>query len=447
MKDIHSKSILIIINLLILCLVKSCLSNVMEKAPMGWNSWDCYGASVTEKTVKQNAYFMAKNLLKYGWEYIVVDIQWSGPDAINHAYIPFQTLKMDEYGRLIPAVNRFPSSADGAGFKPLADYVHSLGLKFGIHIMRGIPRQAAHSRTQILNSDKKANDIAQPNNICAWNPDMYGVDPNNDGARKYYESIFALYAEWGVDFIKLDDICREMPRFEQELRLISDCLKNCGRDMVFSISPGPAVLEYSEVYKETANMWRITDDFWDKWPLLYNMFERAEKWSIHTGSGNWPDADMLPIGPLRQDYDKSDHTKFTEDEQITMMTLWSIFRSPLMIGGEMTGFDDFTMSLLTNEEILKMHSNSRHSHQVWRKKINEIEHILWTAISSLGGQYVAVFNVGDFDSEVEIKFTDLEIYEGNKEIKELWSGEKSNVNDGFTVKLNKHGAKAFLISP
>ena len=446
MKDIHSKSILII-NLLIFCLIKSCLSNVIEKAPMGWNSWDCYGTSVTEKIVKQNAYFMAKNLLKYGWEYIVVDIQWSGPDAINHDYIPFQTLKMDEYGRLIPAVNRFPSSADGEGFKPLADYVHSLGLKFGIHIMRGIPRQAAHSRTPILNSDKKANDIAQPNNICTWNPDMYGVDPNNDGARKYYESIFALYAEWGVDFIKLDDICREMPRFEQELRLISDCLKNCGRDMVFSISPGPAVLEYSEVYKETANMWRITDDFWDNWPLLYNMFERAEKWSIHTGAGNWPDADMLPIGPLRQDYDKSDHTKFTEDEQITMMTLWSIFRSPLMIGGEMTGFDDFTMSLLTNEEILKMHSNSRHSHQVWRKKINEIEHILWIAMSSSGGQYIAVFNVGDFDSEVEIKFTDLEIYEGNKKIKELWSGEESNVNEGFTVKLNKHGAKAFLINP
>ena len=155
---------------------------------------------------------------------------------------------------------------------------------------------------------------------------------------------------------------------------------------------------------------------------------------------------MLPIGPIRQDYDKSDHTKFTEDEQITMMTLWSIFRSPLMIGGEMTGFDEFTMNLLTNEEILKMHSNSRHSHQVWRKKINEIEHILWTSISSTGGQYIAVFNVGESESEIEIKFADLEIYEGNKKIKELWSGKESNAQDGFKVKLNKHGAKAFLIT-
>jgi hypothetical protein len=418
----------------------------MKKAPMGWNSWDCYGASVNESIVKQNADFMAKNLLKYGWEYIVVDIQWSGPEAVNHDYIPFQKLNMDEYGRLLPAVNRFPSSANGAGFKPLADYVHNLGLKFGIHIMRGIPRQAAHAHTPILNSDKKANEIAQFNNICAWNPDMYGVDPKNEGSKKYYESIFALYAEWGVDFIKLDDICREMPKFEQELRLISDCLKNCGRDMVFSISPGPAVLEFSEVYKQTANMWRITDDFWDQWSLLYNMFERAEKWSIHSGPGNWPDADMLPVGPLRQDYDKSDKTKFTEDEQKTMMTLWSIFRSPLMIGGEMTGFNEFTMSLLTNEEILKMHSNARHSHQVWRKKINDIEHILWTAVSSSGGQYVAIFNVGESDSQIEINLLDLEIEDGNKKMKELWNGEEITVNEKFTVKLNKHGAKAFLIN-
>ena len=413
---------------------------------MGWNSWDCYGASVVEETVKKNADFMAKNLLKYGWEYIVVDIQWYGPDAKNHEYIPFQTLSMDNYGRLIPAVNRFPSSTNGAGFKPLAHYVHNLGLKFGTHIMREIPRQAAHSHTSILNSDKKANEVAQTSNVCAWNPDMYGVDPKNDGARKYYESIFALYAEWGVDFIKLDDICREMPKFEPELKLISECLKNCGRDIVFSISPGPAVLEFSEMYKETANMWRITDDFWDQWSLLYNMFERAEKWSIHSGAGNWPDADMLPIGPLRQDYDKSDHTKFTEDEQITMMTLWSIFRSPLMIGGEMTGFDNFTMSLLTNEEILKMHSNARHSHQVWRKKINDIEHILWTASSSLSGQYLAIFNVGDLDSEIEIKLSEVEIYSGKKKMKELWSGEEKTVNEKFSVKLKKHGAKAFLIN-
>ena len=191
-------------------------------------------------------------------------------------------------------------------------------------------------------------------------------------------------------------------------------------------------------------MWRITDDFWDKWELLYAMFERAEKWSIHTGAGHWPDADMLPIGPLLQDYDKSTRTKFTEDEQLTMMTLWSIFRSPLMIGGEMTGFDEFTMSLLTNENIIAMHSNARHSHQVWKKEIDGVEHILWTAVSSEGGQYVAVFNTGDKASKVEIPLADIEIYNGVTAT-ELWSNEAVDVDKTISVSLNSHGTKAFYL--
>ena len=415
----------------------------LRKAPMGWNSWDCYGTAVTEEIVRKNADFMAKYLKDYGWEYIVVDIQWSEPLAVNHEYRPFTDLCMDEYSRLIPAENRFPSSAGGKGFAPLAEYVHSIGLKFGIHIMRGIPRQAVHQNCKIKGTDKTAREVAKRASICQWNTDMYGLDPEKEGAREYYDSIFELYASWGVDFIKCDDIARELPHEESELIMLSDALKACGRDMVLSLSPGPALLEKSELYKQTANMWRITDDFWDQWELLYDMFSRAEKWCTHTGYGNYPDADMLPVGPLRQDYDKEDRTKFTGDEQITMMTLWSIFRSPLMIGGEMTGFDEFTMSLLTNEGIIKMHENARHSHQVWRKEIDGVEHILWTAVSAEGGQYVAVFNAGEKASEIAVPLCDLEIYQ---EIsgKELWSGEEVKAKDVFTVKLESHGAKAFL---
>lgn len=414
-------------------------------APMGWNSWDCYGAAVTEDVVRKNADFMAANLKKYGWEYIVVDIQWSEPAAKNHEYTPFTELCMDEYSRLIPAPNRFPSSAHGKGFAPLAEYVHSLGLKFGIHIMRGIPRQAVHRNTPIKGTDKTAAQIAKTASICSWNTDMYGVDASKEGAREYYDSIFELYASWGVDFIKCDDIARELPHEESELIMLSDALKGCGRDMILSLSPGPALLEKSELYKRTANMWRITDDFWDKWELLYNMFERAEKWCTHTGAGHWPDADMLPIGPILQDYDKNNRTAFTKDEQITMMTLWSIFRSPLIIGGEMTGFDDFTMSLLTNESVLAMHRNARHSHQVWRKEINGTEHILWTASCQEGGTYMAIFNAGDKDSEISVPLTDLEIY-GGARLTELWSGETQNCPEEAAVKLNSHGAKAYLIT-
>lgn len=415
-----------------------------KTAPMGWNSWDCYGASVTEDIVRKNAEFMAENLKKYGWEYIVVDIQWYEPHAASHEYNPFTELCMDEYSRLIPAENRFPSSAGGKGFAPLAEYIHSLGLKFGIHIMRGIPRQAAHRKTAILGTDRTAAQIAKTSSICAWNTDMYGVDPHKEGAREYYESIFKLYASWGVDFIKCDDIARELPHEEEELVMLSDALHSCGRDMVLSLSPGPALLEKAELYKQVSNMWRITDDFWDKWELLYDMFSRAEKWCTHTGAGHWPDADMLPIGPILQDYDKNNRTKFTENEQITMMILWSIFRSPLIIGGEMTGFDKFTMSLITNEEILAMHRNARNAHQVWRRDIHGNEYILWTASGAEGGRYIAVFNAGETDGTIEILLSEIEIYD-KVSGRELWSGEEVSNIDTIQSEIPSHGAKAYLI--
>ena len=409
---------------------------------MGWNSWDCYGAAVTEDIVRQNAEFMAKNLKQYGWEYVVVDIQWSAPNAKSHEYDPFTELCMDEYSRLIPAENRFPSSAGGKGFAPLAEYVHSLGLKFGIHIMRGIPRQAVHRNTKIKGTDKTAREIAKTASICAWNTDMYGVDPDKEGARAYYDSIFELYASWGVDFIKCDDIARELPHEEAELVMLSESLRSCGRDMVLSLSPGAALLEKAELYKQVSDMWRITDDFWDKWELLYAMFERAEKWCTHSGEGHLPDADMLPIGPILQDYDAANRTKFTENEQITMLTLWSIFRSPLMIGGEMTGFDEFTMSLLTNEEILKMHKNARHSHQVWRREINGSEYILWTAANAEGGGYFALFNAGEKDGTAKLDLADLEA--GDRlECTELWSGEKAVFDKIAEISVPSHGAKAY----
>ena len=411
-------------------------------APMGWNSWDCYGAAVTEDIVRQNARFMAEHLKQYGWEYVVVDIQWYEPEATTNDYHPFADVVMDSYGRLLPAVNRFPSAANGAGFAPLADYVHSLGLKFGIHIMRGIPRQAVSENTMILGTDKRAREIAKTDSICYWNTDMYGVDPEKEGAREYYDSIFALYASWGVDFIKCDDIARELPKEETELLMLSKALHECGRPMILSLSPGTALLEKAELYKQISNMWRITEDFWDRWEDLYDMFSKAEKWCTHAGAGHWPDADMLPIGPIRQVYDINNRTKFTRDEQISMLTLWSIMRSPLMIGGEMTGFDSFTMGLVTNQKILTMHADARHSHQVWRRELDGVEHALWIAADAKGGWYVAIFNLGAADSTVSIPLTDLEIYDTVEGV-ELWSGEQVEIEKSLTVSLKSHGAQTY----
>lgn len=416
---------------------------VAKNPPLGWNSWDCYGAAVDEATVRQNAEYMAKHLKQYGWEYIVVDIQWYQPTAMTHAYEPFAELTMDEYSRLMPAPNRFPSAAGGKGFAPLAEYVHSLGLKFGIHMMRGIPRQAAYLNTKIKNSEYTARQVAQANNICVWNPDMYGTDTNCPGAADYYNSLFELYAEWGVDFVKVDDICRNWNN-EGEIKLIRNAIDNCKRDMVLSLSPGPARIEQAEFLKENANMWRITDDFWDKWELLYDMFTRAEIWCNHAGAGHWPDCDMLPIGPINQVYSKDNRTNFTHDEQQTMMSLWCMMRSPLMIGGEMTGFDDFTMSLLTNEELLNIERDTHCAHMVTRKTVDGNEQIIWLApAKDASVNYVALFNAGESVCDITADIDRLGII--CAKAYDIWNGTEELVGDKLTAKVNPHGVRLFKL--
>ena len=416
---------------------------VAKNPPLGWNSWDCYGASVDEATVKANADYMAQHLKQYGWEYIVVDIQWYQPTATSHSYEPFADLVMDEYSRLLPAPNRFPSSADGKGFAPLAEYVHSLGLKFGIHIMRGIPRQAVFMNAKIKDSKYTARQVAQYNNICYWNPDMYGTDTNCPGAADYYNSIFELYASWGVDFVKVDDICRNYNN-EGEIKLIRNAIDNCGRDMVLSLSPGPARIEQAEFLKENANMWRITDDFWDKWELLYDMFTRAETWCNHAGAGHWPDCDMLPIGPINQDYSKDNRSAFTHDEQQTMMSLWCMVRSPLIIGGEMNGFDDFTMSLLTNEELLNIERDTHCAHMVTRKVVDGNEQIIWLApAKDASVNYVALFNAGESVCDITVDIARLGIKPTNAY--DIWNFTTEAVGDKLTATVNPHGVRLFKL--
>lgn len=409
--------------------------------PMGWNSWDCYGASVREDEVRGNAEYMAEHLKAFGWEYVVVDIQWYEPGANSSQYRPFVPLEMDEYSRLLPAVGRFPSAADGQGFKPLADYVHSLGLKFGIHIMRGIPRQAVHADTPILGTSATARSIAHPNSICPWNTDMYGVDAKKEGAQQYYNSLFDLYASWGVDFVKVDDIAasRLYGIHLEEIQLIHNAIDQCGRPMVLSLSPGPAPLEHAEALADHANMWRMTDDYWDLWHLLHDMFERCEKWAPRVAAGAWPDCDMLPLGHLgirSVDGGASDRwTRFTRDEQVTMMSLWAIFRSPLMFGGEMRDNDEWTLSLLTNEEVLDLHRNGRGARQLYR----EADRIVWTAQGEDGSVYAALFNAGEQNDTVSVSLSQLGLT-GAQRVRDLWKREDLGVLDELSFSLPPHSS-------
>ncbi|WP_167955253.1 glycoside hydrolase family 27 protein [Anaerosporobacter faecicola] len=416
--------------------------------PMGWNSYDYYDTTVTEEDIKKNADFMATYMKAYGWEYVVVDIEWyayhTGSLRDQYQYIPFEQIEMDEYSRLYPCPDRFPSSVSGAGFKPLADYIHNLGLKFGIHIMRGIPRIAAHNHTKIKGTSVTANQVADPSSICSWNPDMYGIVPNRPGSQEYYDSLFELYASWGVDFVKCDDICRmDATSAKEEIIMLQKAIQSCNRPIVLSLSPGPAKVEEAWHYETYANMWRITDDFWDNWSLLLNMFERCEHWQNHVSTGCYPDCDMIPVGYLGKGFGEERQTNFTKEEQMTMISLWSIFRSPMMLGAELTKLDPWTLALLTNKDVLHLLTNSQHARQLVRDQ----QKVVWTS-QDLNGttSYLAVFNLEEA-RELTIEFNWLPAYiHSTSKITELWTQETKEYKDfSLQVSIPAHGVKLYRI--
>jgi alpha-galactosidase len=422
--------------------------------PMGWNSWDCFGTAVTEELTKQNADYMAERLASHGWKLITVDIQWYEPNARNHDYVEGAKLEIDTNGRLLPATNKFPSAAGGKGFKALADYIHGKGLTFGIHLMRGIPRQAVRENTPVLGADGvRAADIANTNDKCSWNPDMFGVDMTKPGAQAYYDSVFDLIASWDVDFVKVDDLSRpyddHKPEIEAIRKAIDKAAAKYGRPIVLSTSPGETPLSAAEHVGQHANLWRISDDFWDQWPLLKSQFKRCADWAKHGGVGFYPDADMLALGAIRQGKGQPDPwTRFTPDEQITHMTLWSIARSPLIFGGHLPKNDAWTLSLLTDDEVLAVNQHGLHPREV----SNDNGLIVWSSdVPDSKDKYVAVFNTRDLilaaDADGIAVTVPLEKIgmSGKVRVRDLWKSKDLGEVEAFAPIIRFHGAAIYRL--
>lgn len=416
-----------------------------QTPPMGWNSWDCYGPTVEEHEVKANADYMAKELKKFGWEYIVVDIRWfvendkaGGYNQKDPRYV------IDQYGRYLPAVNRFPSAKDGQGFKPLADYIHKKGLKFGIHIMRGIPKKAVEDKLPIKGTNGiTADQIYTTALQCEWLKDNYTILADKPGAQEYYDSIFELYAQWGVDFIKIDDLSR--PYHEGEINLIRNAIDKCGRKIVLSTSPGETPIEAAAHVSKHANMWRMVDDVWDTWPHITHLMDVAQKWYPHIAPGTWPDCDMIPLGriSIRGERGNDRMTRLTKDEQYTLITFFNIFKSPLFFGGDLPSNDVFTLSLLTNKDVVKMHNESTDVKQLFQKDGK----IAVTSKNAKDGSiYLSLFNISDNDTQkVSVNTSDLGIT-GSAEVLNMWTGEKSKITGKeIEADLKPHSSVLFQL--
>lgn len=408
-----------------------------QKPPMGWNSWNSFATTITEAEALETAAIMAEKLLPSGYDVFTIDIQWYEPGATSYEYSRVPQTVMDEWGRCVPAPNRFPSAANGAGFAPIGEKVHALGLKFGIHIMRGIPRLAVERNLPVLGTSYTARDIADTESICSWNPDMYGVDMTRPGAQAYYDSLFALYASWGVDFIKMDDMSRPYDAHEAEIEAAHLAIENSGRPMILSLSPGETPVIRGEHVARHAQMWRISDDFWDEWAMLEAQFVRLENWTPFRRPGAWPDPDMLPLGRLALGARDS---RFTPAEQQTLMTLWAITRSPLIMGGDLRHLDAATLALLTNPEVIALDqaSSDNRPHFVrdgWR---------VWSAREpDTGDTYLAIFNLAATPRRLDLALASLGLdLSSARSARDLWTHtDLGPIPTRLALDVEAHGAR------
>jgi hypothetical protein len=415
--------------------------------PMGWNSWDSYGLTINETQFRANMVVMAAQLKEFGWQYVVVDEGWYLENPELAAMPEKLRYTVNSHGQYEPAVNRFPSASMGTGFKALSDDVHGNGLKFGIHIIRGIPKQTVLANLRIGTTIYRAGVAADTNDTCPWNPDNFGVKANAAG-QAWYDALMKQYAAWGVDYIKVDCIASN-PYKGDEIRMIHKAIVRSGRPMVLSLSPGPTDLMNADEVGKNAQLWRISDDVWDYWEKpegktwpqsLKGQFPVIASWAKYAHPGNWPDADMLPIGQLRPapGEGKPRASRLTPDEEQTMITLWAMARSPLFIGGNLTQMDDTLKALLTNPGVIDVDQHSVSAHEFGR----DGDLVAWVSVSeNRDKDYLALFNLGDEPVHVDKTFAEYGFVDrAQYNVRDLWMRKEMGVLNAVVVDLPAHGS-------
>lgn len=418
-----------------------CGNQLALTPPLGWNSYDAFGDSVTEDEILANAAWMQEHLQPLGWDTVVVDFRWydpqpTGDDSLLNKTRVGAALTADEFGRLLPAPNRFPSATNDLGFKPLADKIHALGLKFGIHVMRGVPRQAVLAGTKILGGQFTAAEAGDQNDKCPWCPDMFGARANA-AAQAWYDSCAQLWAAWGVDYIKVDDL--SMPYHTAEIEMIHLAIAKVSHAIVFSTSPGPTATNHAAHIAANANLWRISGDFWDRWQKLDEQFDLLAQWQGIGAPGHWPDADMIPLGhiAIRSKLGGNPHwTHFTRDEQRTLMSLWSLAPSPLMLGMNLPDNDDWTTALLTNPEVIAVNQDALG--QPAQRLTNVLVGVeIWTKPLADKSLAVGLFNRGKTTVPVKLVWHELGL-RTQPVVYDLWLRKNLPKSDKFSAEIPPH---------
>lgn len=395
------------------------IPDLAPKPPLGWNSFDSYGVYLHFDAAMANLEAFHQKLQPHGYEYFVIDLGWYGEySLVEGTLFPNEKhatdLSLDKYGLLEPSHTYFSK-----GIKPIIDRAHELGLKIGVHMMRGIPRKAVKLNTPIKGTDYKAADIANIKSICEWCHHNYGINTSKPGAQEYYNSAYKKLADWEIDFVKVDDL---IP-YPDEIVMIANAIENSGRKMLLSLSPGGTTNPQDLPYYRRSNMVRITADIWDRRDDLDKAFNQ---WRIFQGMGSpgfWPDLDMIPFGnlqtmqPAEYDGKKRDFRlsgfgskricQLTKEEMKTFITIRSLAASPIMMGGDLPTLDDYSLSLITNEDMLGCNQNGQTGVLVYEKDNIEI----WMAKKTdepMQG-WLGIFNRNESPKTVTLNAEDLKL--------------------------------------
>ena len=406
-------------------------SSGQTSAPLlGWNSYNCYGSHINEKLTLENLEAFIQKLKPSGYEYFVLDAGWYRhydlkPGEIWPTDGDKVNLTFDDFGRFTPSPVYFPK-----GFKEIIDYAHKHGIKFGLHLMRGIPREVVKRNLPIKGTKYFARDIANVNDTCSWSVLNYGIDMDKPGAQEYYNSVVELLASWGVDFIKYDDIVHK-PR---EINAVANAIEKSGRKIVLSISPGDDINpEYYETYKR-AQMIRISRDVWDLKEDLEISFEQWERILPYADKGFWLDMDMIPFGHIRVNYpltkNKLKSTRgyermdyFSYAQKKTFITQRAMAASPLFMGGTLTSSPNTVFELITNQDMLACNQNGVTGKLVKRISDYSEKVDVWktTHKTRVNEGWIGVFNRNPYMELIEIKKEELGLNKGDSyQLYDIW---------------------------
>jgi alpha-galactosidase len=384
--------------------------------PMGWNSWNCWAGAVDAQKVKAAAQAMVDTgLINHGWIYINIDDTW-------------QAKRGGKFNAIQPN-DKFPD------MKELCDTVHGLGLKIGIYSTPWVTSYAGFIGGSSDNQDG------------AWSKEKDGrraFGPEGGwrhGKFSFAENDAKQWAVWGMDYLKYDWNPNDVPHVKE----MAQALHGCGRDIVYSLS-NSAPLDQADQWAQWANCWRTTGDIIDTWASVEGIGFDQDKWTAFAGPGHWNDPDMLVIGKVG--WGPNLHpTKLTPDEQYSHISLWCLLSAPLLLGCDLADLDEFTLSLLTNDEVLEVNQDPRGEQA--RRVAQRDNHEIWAKTMEDGSTVVGLFNRDFLFAEPSvIKVTWEELgFQGKFRVRDVWRQKDLGIfENGFESKVPVHGVVLARIS-